>query len=560
VSHKDDADRPATFREVLASGEYRALYLGTALSLFGDYVARAAVTALVYERTGSVAASAATFAISYVPWLGLGPILAALAERLPYRRTMIVTDLIRMVLIALVAIPSMPVWGIIALLFATSLCNPPFEAARSALTARVLDGDRYVAGITLTNTTNQVAQVVGYLSGAGLSTVDPQAALLFNAATFGISACLIGLAIHPRPAALAMEDRTDLLRETADGLGVVFRSPMLRSIALLVFTSSLVAVVPEGLAAAWAADLVGPNNPQARGWIQGTIMISNPLGYVVGGLIVGRFLGPKRRQRLVPFFAIAGPATLIPAVLGPPVVGVAALSFASGVAAAGLLPPTNGLFVQALPDAYRARAFGVMRSGVAIWHGVAIFITGALADRFNLPTVVGLWGVFGLALMIMAVMTWPGDREIAAEIERVRELNGAAAAKPERWRAPSPGSSAGLAKNRDDGGSVDLDKNRGDGGSAAPQPAPAQRERDLAGPSAGPPTNTSTAAPADPGAAAPTNPAAGTPASPSGTAPFDDAGGADRTTSSRHNGRGRTGPEPPAGPSRQPGRHRAASV
>ena len=52
MSDQDNADRPATFREVLASGEYRALYLASALSWFGDYVARAAVTSLVYQRTG----------------------------------------------------------------------------------------------------------------------------------------------------------------------------------------------------------------------------------------------------------------------------------------------------------------------------------------------------------------------------------------------------------------------------------------------------------------------------------------------------------------------------
>jgi len=51
VSETDGTDRPATFREVLAVGEYRALYLASTLSWFGDYVARAAVTALVYQRT-----------------------------------------------------------------------------------------------------------------------------------------------------------------------------------------------------------------------------------------------------------------------------------------------------------------------------------------------------------------------------------------------------------------------------------------------------------------------------------------------------------------------------
>ena len=93
-------------------------------------MARGAVTSRVYPRPGWVAASAATFAISYVPWLGFGPVLAALAERLPFRRTMITADILRMFLVALVALPGIPVWGMIALLFATALCNPSFDAAR----------------------------------------------------------------------------------------------------------------------------------------------------------------------------------------------------------------------------------------------------------------------------------------------------------------------------------------------------------------------------------------------------------------------------------------------
>ena len=63
------------------SGEYRAVFAASALSWIGDYVAKAAVTVLVYQQTESVALSAAAFAISYLPWLIGGPLLATLAER-----------------------------------------------------------------------------------------------------------------------------------------------------------------------------------------------------------------------------------------------------------------------------------------------------------------------------------------------------------------------------------------------------------------------------------------------------------------------------------------------
>src|SRR5262249_24663209 len=93
---------------------------------------------------------------------------------------------------------------------------------------------------------------------------------------------------------------------------------------------------------------------------------------------------------------------------------------------AGLGPGANGLFVQALPNAVRARAFGVMQSGVQVFQGLAVFTTGALANRFQLPVVVCLWGTGGVVLMLLVSLTWPSRDTVADEIERVQRMNEAA--------------------------------------------------------------------------------------------------------------------------------------
>src|SRR5436309_7999450 len=133
--------RPATFGEVFASSEFRAIYAASALSWIGDFMAKAAVTALVLKQTGSVTASAAAFAISFLPWILGGPVLAALAERYPNRTVMVVCDLTRAALIALLAVPRLHIWMMLLLLFCAALLNPPFDASRSALLPRVLAGD-----------------------------------------------------------------------------------------------------------------------------------------------------------------------------------------------------------------------------------------------------------------------------------------------------------------------------------------------------------------------------------------------------------------------------------
>jgi MFS family permease len=406
---------PATFREVFAQGEYRAIYAASALSWLGDFIAKAAVTVLVYRETESVGYSAAAFAVSFLPWLIGGPLLATLAERYRYRSVMVACDLIRMGLMALIAIPGNPPWLILCLIFATTLANPPSQAARSALMPLILTGDRLVVGLSLNSSTGQAAQVLGYLIGAAVAVVSPTAALLFNAATFAASAALVRFGVKDRPPAMSATQRRNLLRETGEGFRLVFGTPVLRAIALLVFGSMLFSIVPEGLAAAWAREDAGSSI--STGYAQAVIMAANPVGFILGGLLVGRAVAPARRLVLIRPLAVLSPLTMVPALLDPPPLVVALLAALCGFAVAGLLPVANGLFVRALPHGYRARAFGVMATGVQVSQGAAVLTTGLIAEHLDIPKVVGLWSAAGVLLMLVVVAGWPSRETIDAAVE-----------------------------------------------------------------------------------------------------------------------------------------------
>ena len=240
--------------------------------------------------------------------------------------------------------------------------------------------------------------------------------------------------MHDREPALRVDQRTHLLRETAAGFKLVFGSPVLRAIALLVFGAMLFTIVPEGIAAGWAGQLTSSTHD--RGWIQGVIMMANPMGFVLGGLTIGRLVPPATRQRLIRPFALLAPLALVFAVLSPRVWGVAVISAACGFASAALIPATNGLFVQALPTAFRARAFGVMSSGVMLLQGAAVFATGALADLFQrVPLVVGFWGVGGTAIMLAVILAWPSADRVTAAIEEAKQANAATEAAAARAAA-----------------------------------------------------------------------------------------------------------------------------
>ncbi|GHJ14363.1 MFS transporter [Micromonospora sp. AKA38] len=429
-------ESPATFRDVFGQSEFRALFAANVLSWVGDYLAKAAVTVLVLRETQSVALSAAAFAASYLPWLIGGPLLSALAERHRYRRVMVLCDLIRMALMVLVAMPFMPAWSILGLIFLATLANPPSQAARSALLPHVLTGDRLVVGLAASTSAAQAAQVVGYLAGATIAVLDPSTALLLNAGTFALSAALVRFGLRDRAPSMTEAHRSHLLRETAQGFRIVFERPVLRAIAVLVFSAMLFSIVPEGLAAGWAAERT--DGGMDTGTAQAVIMAANPIGYVFGGLLIGRLATPARRLALMPPLAVLAPAVLVPSLLDPPPVVVALLAAACGFAVGGIVPVANGLFVQALPDGYRARAFGVMASGTQILQGVSVLATGALAERFTIPTVVGLWSAAGVLLMIVAAVTWPRPATIGAAVDAAR-AESAAGSGPPAAREPAGG-------------------------------------------------------------------------------------------------------------------------
>lgn len=455
------ADRPATYREVFAVGEFRALYASGALSSIGDYLGKVALAALVYQATDSVVYSAASLAITYLPWLTGAPFLVALAERYPRRRVMIISDLARLALVGVAAVPGLPLPLVPALMFLAAVVSPPFDASRSALLPTVLSGDRYVLGMSLTMLTGQATQVAGFVFGGLLSAVDANLALGIDSATFGVSALLIGLAVRPRPAVARTDTRRHLLRETAQGFTIVYGSPVLRSVAIVILCGVAFAVLPEGLAAGWSGEL------RTGTFGQGLIMASGPLGVVVGGIVVGRLLSPPVRRRMIRPLALLVPASLVAALADPPLPVVMVLAALTGFAMSVILP-ANALFVQALPNAYRARAFGVMQGGLQLVQGFVMLAGGVVAGYVGVPRTVGLWALFGLAVMIAASALWPRQAAFDEAIDAARAANSRAEATGDDQTGPAPRNDAGATGP--DGGSAPA-ADGGAGATAAQEPA-----------------------------------------------------------------------------------------
>ncbi|CCG02264.1 Arabinose efflux permease family protein [Blastococcus saxobsidens DD2] len=384
------------------------------LSAAGDELARVALTVLVYDRTSSPLLAALTFAISHLPWLVGGPLLSTLADRLPRHRVLIATDAARAGLVAIMAIPGTPLPVLLALLFVVGMCAPPFESARSALMADVLDGDRYAVATSLTGITLQLAQVAGFLAGGALVAVlNPSAALLVDAATFVVSAIWLWARLQPRPAPIAEGGghRGSLWRDTALGLRFIRRSPRLLAIVGVLWVTTGFVYASEGIAAP-LVDSLGQGATAV-----GVLLAANPLGVTIGGLVIARLVPPARRERLVVPLVVLSlipvlVGGLVAAVTGPgalPFWVLVGMLFLSGLGAAWSIP-LNVAFVQAVPSAYRGRAFGVAASGLAGVQGLGALAAGLAAEGLSPGYVVALSGGLGMIAVAPALSAYRRTR------------------------------------------------------------------------------------------------------------------------------------------------------
>jgi predicted MFS family arabinose efflux permease len=299
---------------------------------------------------------------------------------------MVSCQLISAVLVALMAIPGMPLPVLGALLFVVILVESPFLAARASLLVDVLPDDRYVLASAWTQFTIQGAQVVGFAAGGGLVlALGPHTSLLLDAASFLLAAAMVQFFVTARPATGGGADVDTSWQRLKVGARVVFGDRRLRGLVLLAWLATFW-VVPEGLAA-----------PYTRGSATavGLMLAAQPFGSVVGGLLLSRLVRPTARLELMGPLAVLSCVPLMFFAFSPSLPYALALLVLSGLGTTYNLP-ANAAFMQSLPAERRGQAFGLVAAGLVAGQGLSIAVAGAIAEMVSPGLVIAVAGGIGV--------------------------------------------------------------------------------------------------------------------------------------------------------------------
>ena len=376
--------------------DFRLLFLASAGSAFGTYLAAVALTLHVFGLTGSGTWVAALLVADFLPIVVIGLALGPLIDRFQRRRLMIAADLTRAAVFCVLPFVSAPA-AIVGLAAVSGIATGFFRPAVYAGVPNLVAGDEDLteANSLLTGVEN-LAWVVGpVVAGALVAAFGSDPAYLINAATFAFSALLV-----VRIPARRLQSEESLSRghwrDVRDGISLVLRAPQLRTV-LLVWN-----VVIVGNAAVNVAEVVFAQESLGAGSTGfGVLVASSGVGLTLGSFATPVFMGSLGLHRLyvlsVGLMGVGwGAAAMAPSLwVAVPLVVVATVGN-------GMAIVCNQVLIQrGAPDRLRGRAIAVLMSSTYATMAVAMGVAGVLVNALGGRAV---WALAGIVYLVGALV------------------------------------------------------------------------------------------------------------------------------------------------------------
>lgn len=219
--------------QVLANRTYRHLFLAQVIALVGTGLATVALGLLAYDIAGADAGAVlgTALAIKMVAYVGVAPVAAAFAERLPRRTMLVCLDMVRAA-VALCLPFVTEVWQIYALIFVLQSASAGFTPTFQATIPDVLPDEReYTRALSLSRLAYDLESVASPMLAAALLTLINFHSLFAGTAIgFLASAALVVSVALPSPKA---SERRGIYDRTTRGLRIYLATPRLRGLLAL---------------------------------------------------------------------------------------------------------------------------------------------------------------------------------------------------------------------------------------------------------------------------------------------------------------------------------------
>jgi MFS family permease len=416
-------DAARSFGRVFRNQNIRRLETAWAVSIF-MYWAYGITLAVYAYQEGGAAAVGLVGLVRFIPSAIASPFAAMLSDRLRRERVLVVAELLRGGLVALIAVVVAvdgPFWLVLLLASLASIVHSAEAPAESALLPTLAKTPQELTAANVVSSTIESLAIFGGPAVGGLLLAATSADVVFAAAAaaFVLSAFLISrVRVDERPE--RAERPAGVLREFTAGFVTLAREPGLRVLVLLLAAQTLVAGALNVLIVVTALRLLDLGE-EGVGFLNSAVGIGGLIGALVAAALIGRRL---TSNFLVGILLWGLPIALIGIFPEP----VPALIFLGLIGLGNTLVDVSAftLLQRAVPDDVLARVFGAVQS---VWVGaigvgaiVAPLLIAAIDIRGALLVTGALLPILA-ALLFRRLMTLDAAPLPERELELLRGID-----------------------------------------------------------------------------------------------------------------------------------------
>ncbi len=406
----------------LGSG-FRALFVGSLISNTGDGIRLAALPLLAAELTSSPVLVGSVTAAQYLPWLSVAPLGGALVDRHDRRRTILVTQgwrgLVMIALAVLVLTDVVAIWHLCVVAFVITAGEILVDPSIVALVPAVVDDDQLddangrIASVEIV--TNDFA---GGPVGASVFGIAPWLPFVLDGVSYLGS--LVPFRRLPSDAVAHVDrprddghptGRTTLLADAAEGLRFLRRHPILGPLTAATMVYYLGAATGFSLLVLLVLDNAG-----GPAWSFGVVLACGAVGAFIGTRVGGRLSRRFGTRAMLAALTLVEGIALAAMALSTSVVVLAVIWFVGGVPAGARIPVARSLQQRQTPN----RLLGRVNVSTRMFTR-GIIVAGALGS-----------GAIAEAIGVRATFAIGGAIEVVAALliaRALRDTTGTAVAR-----------------------------------------------------------------------------------------------------------------------------------
>lgn len=390
-----------------------ALFTASIISYTGSVLTLLAIPWFVLQTTGSVAQMGITAFFSTLPLVISALLGSCIVDRLGFKRTSVVSDIISGMCVACIPLLADTVglafWQLLVLVFIGGLFKSPGATARNVLLPDLADMAkmRRERANSIADGVSRISNFIGAPLAALLITfIGTKNLLYLDAASFFISALVIGLLVPVIGVVTANEENeSSYLRHLQKGVRFILRDPVLLAIISTVLVMNL---LDQALVAVVAPASIKQvfHSPLPLGWMYGAFGGAAFVGTLIFGAI-----GHRLPRRLT--FGIGstiGGATRFWILLVPVLPLLIVVHAIAGLGVAPSNPLIDTILQERVPPEMRARVFGTTTAGAYIGIPIGSVLGGFLVTWIGIQNTLLAMGALYL-VTTLSLLVNPALRE-----------------------------------------------------------------------------------------------------------------------------------------------------